>query len=147
MPHYRVTVITETIRDQEPLRATVLRDDSFCISSFSYQTPTSFDDYAMEYKRHKISRYDLVLFRDDLPRELIFDFSGMLNKLSQKNGDTWWGVLAYKYNEKDEEAWAKIGSRYYGTADGAQEFSKFLPQLHKKPANYERYTRSKRSGT
>ncbi len=102
-----------------------------------------FDLYPDMYKRHKISRSDLILFRDDLPGQKIFDYVSTVSSLTRRNGDTWWGILAFKCNEKSEESWNKLGCRYYGHATDVTGLRPLLHLLLDKPANYERYTRSK----
>lgn len=146
MSTYSVQIVAMDLRQIEPV--TVAMDDrTLRISSVQSSIPPQFADYEARYKRSKVLRHDLVLFCDDLSSEQILGFAKMINRLSIKNGDTWWGILAYGYNTHDEESWAKLGSRYYGPATGVEELAKFLSRLHSKPANYDRYTRGKKLTT
>ena len=142
MSQYSIVVVTNEILSEEPLKI-VMDDRSLKISSMRYCKPAMFESTFLDYKSKKVYRNDLIIFRDDIPRESIFNYVTDINYVSRKNGDTWWGIIAYKYNDKDEENWMKIGCKYYGSATSFDGFSNFLKRLTLKQSNYDRYTRSK----
>ena len=80
-------VVTNDIQNEEPLEV-VLDNRDLNVSSIQYCSPKMFDLSFKDYKIEKVYRIDLILFRDDVSREIIFDYVSGINQVTRKNGDT-----------------------------------------------------------